>query len=246
VCDFCSHGASATGHSLVDPKYSRSKQSCRFATGNRHPCGTRGIRRCAQQISGAHDFGQQYLLRCDSKCRTSVYGGSDPHRLARTISATLSDGTVDALLDEIEEFLTGIRHGAEPDRILATVLFTDIVDSTKQAAEMGDRKWGELLQQHHVIVRRELARFRGREVNTAGDYFLIAFDGPGRAIRCGMSISRRVRSLGIDTVSRPSSRNSWSEGARVDENSRLNWIRTPPGAAQECAGIRDLADRAVT
>jgi hypothetical protein len=122
VCDFCSHGASATGRSLVDPKYSRSKQSCRFATGNRHPCGTRGIRRCAQQISGAHDFGQQYLLRCDSKCRTSVYGGSDPHRLARTISATLSDGTVDALLDEIEEFLTGIPHGAEPDRILATVL----------------------------------------------------------------------------------------------------------------------------
>ena len=156
MCDFCSHGASATGRSLVDPKYSRSKQSCRFATGNRHPCGSRGIRRCAQQISGAHDFGQQYWLGCDSKCRTSVYGGSDPHRLARTISATLSDGTVDALLDEIDEFLTGIRHGAEPDRILATVLFTDIVDSTKQAAEMGDRKWGELLQQHHVIVRREL------------------------------------------------------------------------------------------
>ena len=155
-------------------------------------------------------------------------------------------GDSDALLDEVEEFLTGIRHGAEPDRILATVLFTDIVDSTKQAAEVGDRKWGELLQQHHVIVRRELARFRGREVNTAGDYFLIAFDGPGRAVRCGMSISRQVRSLGIDTVSRPSSRNSWSEGARVDENSRLNWIRTPPGAAQECAGIRDLADRAVT
>jgi hypothetical protein len=64
-----------------------------------------------------------------------VYGGSDPHKLARTISATLSDGTVDALLDEIEEFLTRIRHGAEPDRILATVLFTDIVDSTKQAAD---------------------------------------------------------------------------------------------------------------
>jgi hypothetical protein len=161
------------------------------------------------------------LLRYDSKCRTSVYGGSDPHRLARTISETLSDGTVDALLDEIEEFLTGIRHGAEPDRILATVLFTDIVDSTKQAAE--------------------LARFRGREVNTAGDYFLIAFDGPGRAIRCRMSISRQVRSLGIDTVSRPSSRNSLSEGARVHEN-----IRTLPGAAEECAGIRNLADRAVT
>jgi hypothetical protein len=154
VRDFCSQGASATGRGLVDPKYSRSKQSCRFAMGNRYPCRTRGIRSCAQQISGAHDFGQQYLLRRDSKCRTSVYGGSDPHRLARTISATLSDGTVDALLDEIEEFLRGIRHGAGPDRILATILFTDIVDSTKQAAEIGDRKWGELLQQHHVIVRR--------------------------------------------------------------------------------------------
>ena len=137
-------------------------------------------------------------------------------------------GDSDALLDEIEEFLTGIRHGAEPDRTLATILFTDIVDSTKQAAEMGGRKWGELLQQHHVLVRRELARFRGREVNTAGDGFLIAFDGPGRAIRCGMSISRQVRSLGIDTVSRPSSRNSWSEGARVDENSRLKFMSAHP------------------
>jgi pimeloyl-ACP methyl ester carboxylesterase len=107
-------------------------------------------------------------------------------------------GDSDALLEEIEEFLTGIRHGAEPDRILATVLFTDIVDSTKRAAEMGDRNWGELLQQHDVIVRRELARFRGREVNTAGDGFLIAFDGPGRAIRCAMSISRQVRSLDIE------------------------------------------------
>jgi class 3 adenylate cyclase len=144
-------------------------------------------------------------------------------------------GDSDALLDEVEEFLTGIRHGAEPDRILATVLFTDIVDSTKQAAEMGDRKWGELLQQHHVIVRRELARFRGREVNTAGDYFLIAFDGPGRAVRCGMSISRQVRSLGIDTVSRPSSRNSLSEGARVHQNSRLKFLHTPweqPGSVR--------------
>ena len=102
----------------------------------------------------------------------------------------------------------GDSSGAEPDRTLATILFTDVVDSTKQAAE--------------------LARFRGREVNTAGDYFLIAFDGPGRAIRCGMSISRQVRSLGIDTVSRPSSRNSWSEGARVDENSRLKFVSAHP------------------
>jgi len=107
-------------------------------------------------------------------------------------------GDSDALLDEIEEFLTGIRHGARSDRILATVLFTDIVDSTKRAAEMGDRDWGELLEQHHTIVRRELTRFRGREVNTAGDGFLITFDGPGRAIRCAASITRQVRSLGIE------------------------------------------------
>ena len=88
-------------------------------------------------------------------------------------------------------------------RLLATVLFTDIVDSIKQAAEIGDWKWGELLQQHEVIVRRELARFRGREVNTAGDALLIAFDGSGWGIRRGLSISR---SLGIDTVSRPFSK----------------------------------------
>jgi class 3 adenylate cyclase len=81
---------------------------------------------------------------------------------------------------------------------LATVLFTDIVNSTKQAAELGDRSWGELLQQHNAIVRKELARFRGREVNTTGDGFLITFDGPGRAIRCAVSISRQVRSLGIE------------------------------------------------
>lgn len=107
-------------------------------------------------------------------------------------------GNTDALLDEIEEFLTGIRHGPEPDRILATVLFTDIVGSTKRAVELGDRDWRELLEQHHAIVRRQLARFRGHEVNIAGDGFLATFDGPGRAIRCAVSICREVRSLGID------------------------------------------------
>jgi class 3 adenylate cyclase len=124
-------------------------------------------------------------------------------------------GDADALLDEIEEFLTGIRHGAEPDRILATVLFTDIVDSTKRAAEMGDRNWADLLQQHHFIVRRELTRFRGREVNTAGDGFLIAFDGPGRAIRCAMSISRQVRSLGIEVRAGLHSGECETEGANL-------------------------------
>ena len=107
-------------------------------------------------------------------------------------------GNSDGLLDEIEEFLTGIRHGPEPDRILATILFTDIVGSTKRAVELGDRDWRELLEQHHAIVRRQLARFRGREVDTAGDGFLATFDGPGRAIHCAVSICRQIRSLGID------------------------------------------------
>jgi pimeloyl-ACP methyl ester carboxylesterase len=107
-------------------------------------------------------------------------------------------GDTDTLLDEIEEFLTGIRHGPEPDRILTTVLFTDIVGSTRRAAEVGDRAWRELLEEHHTIVRKQLARFRGQEVDTAEDGFLASFDGPGRAIRCAGSICREVRSLGIE------------------------------------------------
>jgi len=107
-------------------------------------------------------------------------------------------GDTDALLDEIEEFLTGVRHGPEPDRILATILFTDIVGSTKRAAELGDRAWRELLEEHHLVVRRQLARFRGQEIDTAGDGFLASFDGPGRAIHCALNICREVRSLGIE------------------------------------------------
>jgi len=101
-------------------------------------------------------------------------------------------GDMDALLDEIEEFLTGIRHGPEPDRILATVLFIDIVDSTKRTAELGDRDWRELLEQYQGIVRRQLTRYRGREVDTAGDGFLATFDGPGRAIRCAATLRHQV------------------------------------------------------
>jgi pimeloyl-ACP methyl ester carboxylesterase len=124
-------------------------------------------------------------------------------------------GDTDALVDEIEEFLTGIRHGPEPDRILATVLFTDIVGSTKRAAELGDRDWRELLEQHHAIVRRQLVRFRGREVNIAGDGFLATFDGPGRAIRCAVTICRQVRSLGIDVRAGLHSGECQIEGSRV-------------------------------
>jgi class 3 adenylate cyclase len=108
----------------------------------------------------------------------------------------LSD--VDAIIGEIEEFLTGVRRSAEPDRILATVLFTDIVGATEKAAALGDCRWHDLLDSHHEIVRRELTRFRGHEINTAGDGFLAAFDGPARGIRCARAISDGVQPLGLE------------------------------------------------
>lgn len=103
----------------------------------------------------------------------------------------------DPLLDEVEEFLTGIRRGPEPDRVLATILLVDIVGSTERAAELGDREWGNLLRQYYAIVRREVSRFRGREIDTAGDGVFASFDGPARAVRCACVISDAVRSLGI-------------------------------------------------
>jgi class 3 adenylate cyclase/pimeloyl-ACP methyl ester carboxylesterase len=99
---------------------------------------------------------------------------------------------------EISEFLTGHRAEVEDDRVLATVLFTDIVDSTRRAAEIGDRDWRALLDAHDAVVRSQLSRFRGREVNTSGDGFLAMFDGPQRAIRCAMSIRDAVQALGIE------------------------------------------------
>jgi len=106
-------------------------------------------------------------------------------------------GNTDEVLDEVEEFLTGIRRGPEPDRVLATILFTDIVESTATAAAVGDRSWRDLLQAHHATVRRELTRFRGREIDTAGDGFLASFDGPARAVRCACAIRDAVHDLGL-------------------------------------------------
>jgi class 3 adenylate cyclase len=99
---------------------------------------------------------------------------------------------------EIAEFLTGEQPDVAEDRVLATVLFTDIVDSTRRAAEMGDRDWRALLDAHDAVVRAQLNRFRGREVNTSGDGFLAMFDGPQRAIRCAMAIRDAVQALGIE------------------------------------------------
>jgi pimeloyl-ACP methyl ester carboxylesterase len=107
-------------------------------------------------------------------------------------------GDADAIADEVEEFLTGARPAPMIDRVLATVLFTDIVGSTERQAALGDRAWKSLVEQHHAVVRQQLDRFRGLEQDTAGDGFYIRFDGPGRAIRCAQEIVGAVRPLGIE------------------------------------------------
>jgi class 3 adenylate cyclase len=107
-------------------------------------------------------------------------------------------GDADAILGEVEEFVTGTRAAQIVDRILATVMFTDIVDSTRKAAALGDRRWRDLLGRHDTLIRRELERHRGREVKTLGDGFLATFDGPARAIRCASSARDALRGLGIE------------------------------------------------
>jgi len=106
-------------------------------------------------------------------------------------------GDVELLLDEVESFLTGTRHAPESDRRLLTVLFTDIVESTEQLAELGDRRWRGLLERHDALIRAELKRHGGREIKTTGDGFLATFEGPARAIECAQAIVAGAGSLGI-------------------------------------------------
>jgi pimeloyl-ACP methyl ester carboxylesterase len=107
-------------------------------------------------------------------------------------------GDAAALLDQVELFLTGQRQAAEPERVLATVQFTDIVQSTERAAALGDRKWREVLEKFQAMVREALREHRGREIDTAGDGFLAAFDGPARAIRCAAAVRAGARSQGLE------------------------------------------------
>jgi class 3 adenylate cyclase len=102
------------------------------------------------------------------------------------------------VVDEIEEFLTGVRGGGAADRVLATVLFTDIVRSTERASEIGDRAWRDVLDRHDAAVRRQLARFGGREVNTTGDGFVATFDGPARAVQCACAVRDAARQIGVE------------------------------------------------
>jgi class 3 adenylate cyclase len=107
-------------------------------------------------------------------------------------------GDQDQILDEVEEFVTGTLGEREPERVLATVLFTDIVDSTARAAASGDHDWRQMLERHDELVRRELSRFRGREIKHTGDGFLASFDGPARAVECAAAIMGAVRPLGLE------------------------------------------------
>lgn len=104
----------------------------------------------------------------------------------------------DEIIDLIQQFLTGSRSSAPPDRVLATVVFTDIVGATEKAAALGDRRWRDLLLEHHSVVRAQLNRFRGREIDTAGDGFLAAFDGPARAVRCASALMQELRPFGLE------------------------------------------------
>jgi class 3 adenylate cyclase len=106
-------------------------------------------------------------------------------------------GDTQTMLEEIQEFLTGVRHGPDPDRVLATVLFTDIVGSTEMIVEVGERRWRDLLDSHDAAVRRQLERFRGREIKTTGDGVLATFDGPARALLCACAIRDAAAQLGL-------------------------------------------------
>jgi class 3 adenylate cyclase len=110
----------------------------------------------------------------------------------------LGIGDVDAVVDAVEEFLTGSTGSVDPDRNLATVLFTDIVGSTERAAALGDARWKELLDMHDLVARRQLARYQGRLVQSTGDGLLATFDGPARAVRCALAIRDGLRGLGIE------------------------------------------------
>ncbi|MBD0329869.1 MAG: adenylate/guanylate cyclase domain-containing protein [Thermoleophilia bacterium] len=136
------------------------------------------------------------------------YGAADAAEVARLIPGSRSTRLPGddfwgiflspEIADEIEAFATGSQAPAVPDTVLTTVLFTDIVGSTEHTARLGDRGWRELLARHHALVRRELARFRGQERDTAGDGFFATFDGPARAIRCAQTVADGVRGLGLE------------------------------------------------
>jgi class 3 adenylate cyclase len=168
----------ATQAAYLEPDLRGVLPSIRVPTLVLHRAGDRFIRTGHGRYLGEHIRGAKYV----------ELPGED----------ALFLGDTEMLLGEMEQFLTGTRPVPEIDRVLATILFTDIVGSTERAATLGDRAWRALLDTHHGIVRQELERHRGREIKTVGDGFLATFDGPARAIRCACAIRDGLRSLGIE------------------------------------------------
>jgi class 3 adenylate cyclase len=153
-------------------------------------------------------------------------------------------GDADSVLDEVEQFVTGTRRAPAPDRVLASVLFTDIVGSTQQAAKLGDRRWREVLEGHDELVRRELASHGGREVKSTGDGFLATFDGPAAAIRCACAIRDDVRSLGLEVragvhTGECEARNGDVGGMAVHIGARVS-AQASPGEVLVSSAVRDL------
>jgi class 3 adenylate cyclase len=159
--------------------------------------GSKASRRQAAKRSSGIGSGSEPCQPAYVSARTS------DHTRAELVELAGADhffwaGDPEPLLQEIEEFVTGHRTAADPERVLATVLFTDIVGSTQTASALGDQAWRDLLLRHNSVIRQELERWRGKEVKTAGDGFLATFDGPARAIRCAKAISEAVQRLGIE------------------------------------------------
>jgi class 3 adenylate cyclase len=159
--------------------------------------------------------------------------------------STLPWADADPLLDEIEEFLTGARPAPIADRVLATILFTDLVGSTETARRVGDAAWSRLVEQHHAAVRRELDRHSGEEIDTAGDGFFAVFDGPARAVRCALAIRSTLSGLGLEVraglhtgeVERPPG--GKPRGVAVNVAARVSGI-AQSGETLVTATVRDL------
>ena len=154
-------------------------------------------------------------------------------------------GEADLVLDEVEAFLTGVRHTAAADRFLATVMFTDLVGSTDRLAELGDQKWLAILEEHRAAVRRQLDRWRGIEVDTAGDGFLATFDGPARAVRCALAICEVAASQGLQVragvhTGEIERRGMTATGIAVHIGARIA-AAAQPGEVLVSSTVKDLA-----
>ena len=144
-----------------------------------------------------HRTGNPYVRVENGRYLAQNIEGAELHELPGS-DHFYHTGDSTAFLDAVQKFLTGTKEAPDHDRILATVMFTDMVGSTEHVERLGDRMWRDLASRHHALVRQELLRFRGREIDTAGDGFFAIFDGPARGVRCALAIRDVMRSLGIE------------------------------------------------